>query len=65
MGNLGPPLSGVGGRLNAGQIRSRVVDPTRANPDAAMPSYFRIHGSITSPKAIAENPYSRRSRLRT
>lgn len=44
MGNLGPPLSGVGRRLGAGEIRLRVVDPTRINPDAVMPPYHRTHG---------------------
>ena len=44
MGNVAPPLSGVASRLNAGQIRLRVVDPTRVNRDATMPSYYRVHG---------------------
>lgn len=44
MGNVGPSLSGVGTRLSAGQIRLRLVDPTRAKPDAVMPSYYRIEG---------------------
>jgi L-cysteine S-thiosulfotransferase len=41
MGNVAPPLSGVGARLTAGQIRLRVADPTRVRPDAVMPAYFR------------------------
>jgi L-cysteine S-thiosulfotransferase len=44
MGNVAPPLSGVGGRLSAGQIRLRVVDPTRVKADVAMPAYYRTHG---------------------
>jgi sulfur-oxidizing protein SoxX len=44
MGNVAPPLSGVGSRLTAGQIRLRVVDPTRVKPDIAMPAYYRTHG---------------------
>ena len=44
MGNLAPPLSGVANRLSAGELRLRVVDPTRVNPDAAMPAYYRVHG---------------------
>ena len=44
MGDVAPPLAGVAARLSAGQIRLRVVDPTRVNPDAAMPSYYRAAG---------------------
>lgn len=44
MGNLAPPLSGVGARLTAGQLRLRIVDPMRLNRDTIMPSYYRIDG---------------------
>jgi len=44
MGEVGPPLAGVGARLTLGQIRLRVVDPTRLNPDAIMPAYHRVEG---------------------
>ena len=44
MGDVAPPLAGVASRLSAGQIRLRVVDPTRVNPNAAMPSYYRTGG---------------------
>lgn len=44
MGDVGPPLSGIGGRLNAAQLRLRVVDPSRLNPETVMPSYFRTTG---------------------
>jgi L-cysteine S-thiosulfotransferase len=44
MGDVAPPLSGVATRLDAGQLRLRVVDPTRVNAEAAMPSYYRAHG---------------------
>jgi sulfur-oxidizing protein SoxX len=44
MGNVAPPLSGVGARLTAGQVRLRVVDPTRVKADIAMPAYYRTHG---------------------
>ena len=43
MGNVAPPLSGVAQRLSAGELRLRVVDPTRVKPDVAMPSYYRVH----------------------
>lgn len=44
MGNVGPPLAGVGARLTAAQMRLRIVDPTRVNRDAVMPSYYRVRG---------------------
>jgi sulfur-oxidizing protein SoxX len=43
MGNVGPPLSGVANRLSAGELRLRVVDPTRVDPAVAMPAYYRVH----------------------
>lgn len=44
MGEVGPPLAGIGARLSPGQIRLRLVDPTRVNPAAAMPAYHRVDG---------------------
>jgi sulfur-oxidizing protein SoxX len=44
MGNLGPPLAGAGTRLSEGQLRLRIVDSTRLNPDTVMPSYYRVEG---------------------
>ncbi|MEP6702308.1 MAG: sulfur oxidation c-type cytochrome SoxX, partial [Betaproteobacteria bacterium] len=33
--------AGVGLRLTAAQIRGRIVDPTRHDPQSVMPAYFR------------------------
>jgi sulfur-oxidizing protein SoxX len=44
MGNIGPPLSGVGSKLTAGQLRLRIVDPTRLKRDIVMPAYHRVEG---------------------
>lgn len=41
MGDVGPPLAGVGSRLTPGQIRLRLVDPTIVNPHSVMPPYHR------------------------
>ncbi|MCG8442246.1 MAG: sulfur oxidation c-type cytochrome SoxX [Caulobacterales bacterium] len=43
-GDVGPALSDVGARLTAGQIRLRVVDAARLNPDTVMPPYHRVTG---------------------
>ena len=44
MGNIGPPLTGVGARLSEGQLRLRVVDSMRLNRETVMPSYYRVDG---------------------
>jgi sulfur-oxidizing protein SoxX len=43
-GDLAPSLEGVGSRLSEGQIRLRLVDGTRINPDTIMPAYYRVEG---------------------
>jgi len=43
-GNVGPPLAGAGARLSEGQLRLRLVDSTRLNPQTAMPAYHRVEG---------------------
>ena len=41
-GNIAPPFAGIGSRLNAAQIRQRVMDITVVKPDAVMPAFHRI-----------------------
>ncbi len=43
-GNIGPPLSGVGARLTAAQMRARIVDPLFFNKESIMPAYYRVDG---------------------
>lgn len=43
-GNLAPPLDGAGSRLTIAQLRLRVVDSSRLNPETIMPSYYKTAG---------------------
>ena len=43
-GDLAPDLKGVGSRLTEAQIRARIVDPSKANPDTIMPAYYKTEG---------------------
>ncbi len=56
MGNVAPPLSGVGARLSAAQLRLRVVDQSRLNRDTVMPSYYRVSGLNNVAEAYRGKP---------
>ncbi len=43
-GNLAPDLTASSARLSPAQLRARIVDASRFNPDSIMPSYFRTDG---------------------
>ena len=40
MGDLAPDLTGVGSRLTKAEIRERIVDSRRVNPDTIMPPFY-------------------------
>ena len=43
-GTLAPDLRGAGSRWSEGQLRLRIVDPSKFNPDTIMPPYYRVEG---------------------
>ena len=55
-GTLAPDLKGAGTRWSEGQLRLRIVDSSRLNPDTIMPSYYRIDGLTRVAPAFAGKP---------
>ena len=43
-GTMAPDLKGAGRRWSEGQLRLRIVDAARLNPDTIMPPYYRLDG---------------------
>jgi sulfur-oxidizing protein SoxX len=55
-GNLGPDLTGIGRRLDADQLRLRLVDQSRLNPETIMPPYYRTSGLVRVSPTRAGSP---------
>ena len=55
-GDVGPPLAGLGARLSAAQIRLRIADISRVNPDAVMPAFHRTEGLTRVASSYAGKP---------
>jgi sulfur-oxidizing protein SoxX len=55
-GNIAPTLAGVGAKLSAEQLRLRVADSTRVNPDTPMPAYYRTEGMTQVAAAYRGKP---------
>lgn len=45
-GDLAPDLRGAGKRWSESQLRLRIVDPGRINPETIMPPYYRTEGLV-------------------
>jgi sulfur-oxidizing protein SoxX len=55
-GNLAPDLSGTGARWTAAELRERLLQPERFNPDTVMPSYGRTEGLARVAPAFRGKP---------
>ena len=55
-GSLAPDLAGAGQRSTAAQLRLRIADASRLNPDTIMPSYFRTQGLERVATAYRDKP---------
>ncbi len=55
-GNLAPDLAGAGARWSEAQLRLRMVDARRLNPDTIMPAYYRVDGLSNVARAYIGKP---------
>jgi sulfur-oxidizing protein SoxX len=55
-GDLAPDLAGSGTRWSASQLRLRLVDASRLNPETIMPSYYRVEGLVRVGKSWNDKP---------
>jgi len=55
-GTIAPDLKGAGGRWTEGQLRLRIVDASRLNPETIMPPYYRVDGLQRVPVSLRGKP---------
>jgi L-cysteine S-thiosulfotransferase len=55
-GNIAPDLAGAGSRWSEGQLRLRIVDARKLNPDTIMPPFYRVDGLTNVPPAYRDKP---------
>jgi L-cysteine S-thiosulfotransferase len=55
-GTLAPDLKGTGARASEGQLRLRIVDARRLNPNTIMPPYYRVDGLARVAPAFQGKP---------
>jgi sulfur-oxidizing protein SoxX len=55
-GTLAPNLAGVASRLSKGQLRLRIADASRVNPNTIMPPYYRTRGLTRVARSYAGKP---------
>ena len=52
-GDLAPSIAGAGSRWSAAQLRMRIVNSRRVNPDSIMPAYYHADGLTRVSRAWA------------
>ncbi len=55
-GGLAPDLGGTGSRWSESQLRLRIVDARRLNPDTIMPPYYVVDGLTGVAKSYVGKP---------
>jgi sulfur-oxidizing protein SoxX len=55
-GNIAPALDGAGSRWSEGELRLRIVDASKLNPDTIMPPFYRTDGLTRVPPAYRDKP---------
>ena len=55
-GNIAPDLGGAGSRWSEGQLRLRLVDAGKINPNTIMPPFYRIDGLTRVGEAYRDKP---------
>lgn len=58
-GNMAPDLSGAGARWSEGQLRLRIVDARKLNPDTIMPPFYSVEHLTRVPAAYRDKPVLR------
>lgn len=55
-GNVAPDLSGAGARWSEGQLRLRIVDASKLNPNTIMPPFYRVDDLTRVATAYRDKP---------
>jgi sulfur-oxidizing protein SoxX len=55
-GTMAPDLAGAGARWNEGQLRLRIVDASKPNPQTIMPPFYRVDRLIRVAPAFRDKP---------
>ena len=55
-GTMAPDLAGAGARWSEGQLRLRIVDAGKFNPQTIMPPFYRVDHLTRVPPAFRDKP---------